>query len=87
MKRSPVPRGDTTERLVQSVDALRRRMEKTAKRSIALSFLQGLAYGMGFFVAIALFSTFIVWAMQSVNWPPLIAEFLAKVLEQMEGKL
>lgn len=84
VRRPPVIEAE--ERLTHSMNLLRTDMERmhcwifTTRRS----FLQGLAYGLGFVVAVAVLVPILVWMLRSVNWPPLVAHFVDQVTEQME---
>ncbi|MDD5055852.1 MAG: DUF5665 domain-containing protein [Candidatus Peribacteraceae bacterium] len=48
-----------------------------------LSFVKGIAYGLGALTAAAIVTPFIVWFLQSVAWPPVIADFVTDVIHQM----
>ena len=49
-----------------------------------LSFVKGIAYGLGALTAAAIVAPFVVWFLQSVAWPPVIANFVTDVIHQME---
>ena len=49
-----------------------------------LSFVKGIAYCLGALTAAAIVVPFVVWFLQSVAWPPVIADFVTDVIRQME---
>lgn len=77
---------EAEERLTHSMNLLRTDMERMHCWifTIRRSFWQGLAYGLGFVVAVAVLVPILVWTLRSVNWPPLIASFVDQVVEQMQ---
>ncbi len=68
------------------MDLLRRDLERTHcwLFTVRRAFWQGVAYGIGFVMAVAVLVPVFIWTLRSVNWPPIIAEFVDEVVQQME---
>lgn len=77
---------EAEERLTRSMNALRIDMLTMHcwMFTVRRSFWQGVAYGIGFVVAVAVLVPVFVWTLRSVNWPPIIAGFVDEIVEQME---
>ena len=81
------------EKLVAAIKDLQRSVEH-AKEEISLSnqfprnllssFLKGVMYGIGTLTVIAVLIPFGLWFLQSIHWPPLVADFITQVIEQVD---
>lgn len=54
------------------------------RRSMALAFLKGTVSALGAIAAVVIVMPVVVWVLQSVHWPPLIADIVSKVILQIE---
>ncbi|MFH0769918.1 MAG: DUF5665 domain-containing protein [Candidatus Peregrinibacteria bacterium] len=74
------------ERLVRSVDALNTTLCETnyLTRMLWVNFLKGIFYGMGFLIALALAVPLAVSLLRSVDWVPIIGDFLTEVAVWIE---
>ncbi|MFA6038833.1 MAG: DUF5665 domain-containing protein [Candidatus Peribacteraceae bacterium] len=81
------------ERLVRALEQLNRAVADMPakygyvfdrKKSLAHSFLQGAARGLGFVAAIAILVPLIIAFLQSFDWGPIIGSFVKDIVEQME---
>lgn len=54
------------------------------RRTLALSFLRGTASALGAIAAFVIVIPLVVWALRSVEWPPIISGLVTKVLTQIE---
>ncbi len=72
--------------LRMSVDTLQRvfRQSNQFRRALSRSFLSGVVSAIGAMVAVVIVTPMIVWSVQRIAWPPLIAELVAKVIFQYE---
>ena len=50
----------------------------------AISFIKGIAYGLGAIAAVAIVAPIVLWFLQAVSWPPIIAGFVTQITRQME---
>ncbi len=80
-------------RLTEAVEELDKTLREFPRRykfvfsplkSLWLAFLKGIAYGLGIIVAVVLVIPIIIGLMKSVEWVPLIGEFLTDVIIRME---
>lgn len=69
--------------VLMSVDQSYRRTHQ-ARRSLALSFLQGTASALGAIATVVIVMPALVWTLRSVEWPPIVSGFIAKVINQIE---
>lgn len=53
-------------------------------RVMFLSFSKGIAYGLGAIAAVAIVAPIVLWFLQAVSWPPIIANIVTQVIHQME---
>jgi hypothetical protein len=60
------------------------RRESQTRRQLAMAFLKGVATALGALVTVIIITPFIVWSLQRIAWPPLIAEIVARVILQYE---
>ena len=60
------------------------RHEHQLRHSLAISFLKGVTSALGALAAVIIVTPIIIWTLQSVAWPPLIADLVAKVILQYE---
>ena len=54
------------------------------KNEMAHAFLKGVLSAIGAMVAVVIVTPLVIWTLQSVAWPPLIADLLAQVILQYE---
>ncbi len=54
------------------------------RRMLALSFLQGTASAIGAIAAFVIVIPLVVWALRTVEWPPIISGLVTNVLTQIE---
>ncbi|PIR48647.1 hypothetical protein COU80_02990 [Candidatus Peregrinibacteria bacterium CG10_big_fil_rev_8_21_14_0_10_55_24] len=81
------------DRLVRSLDRLntsvtalielQTEQSKTSRR-LGFFFLRGVFYGLGILVAIAIIIPIVIQILHSVQWVPLLGDFLIEVIERME---
>ena len=69
-----------------SVDSLSFIVKQTSqfRRALSRSFLTGVVSAIGAMVAVVIVTPLVIWSVQRVVWPPLIAELVAKVIFQYE---
>jgi hypothetical protein len=81
------------ERLEHSLNHLAKVAERLPKdlgfprnpfQYLVVSFLKGIAYGFGALVAVAVVVPLVISVMRSVNWVPIIGNFVADIATQME---
>lgn len=53
-------------------------------KSLFIAFIKGIMYGLGILIAIALVVPFIISVLQSVEWVPLIGDFLVDIAARIE---
>lgn len=85
------PRKKSSEKIDPAAhEALLLRIEHTLAKTISTprvmwrSFVGGIMYAIGALVVVAIVIPFVVSFLQSIPWPPLVADFVTKVISQME---
>lgn len=90
---TPPKKSDDAKTLTREVQELRAVIDTAHKsfrtvhqvrRTLAISFLQGAASALGALALLVVITPLVIWALQSVAWPPLIADFIARVILQYE---
>lgn len=84
---------DGTATLTKEVRELREAVDKSyrafrlanqVRRSLAISFLKGVVSALGALAAVVIVTPLIILTLQSIAWPPLIADIIANVILQYE---
>ncbi|MDD4319419.1 MAG: DUF5665 domain-containing protein [Candidatus Peribacteraceae bacterium] len=77
---------DSLDRLNGTIETLPRKYRHILSpgRNLIFSFLRGIASGLGVLVAVAIIVPLLVTFLRSVNWVPIIGNFVNDVAEQME---
>jgi len=77
----------SVDRLNASVQHLVEQQEEQAKmsRRFGFFFMRGVLYGLGILVAIAIVIPIIIQLLYSVQWVPLLGDFLVQIIERMES--
>ncbi len=60
------------------------RLANQVRRSLAISFLKGVVSALGALAAVVIVTPLIILTLQSIAWPPLIADIIANVILQYE---
>lgn len=81
-RRSTKPRPQ--EELVRMLHAVQ--ADAALSRKMFVAFVQGICYGMGFILAVAVIIPVILFTLRRVDFPPMIATFVEDVIEQMERR-
>ena len=68
--------------IIRAVDTFRRTNQ--TRRALALSFLKGVVSALGAIAAVVIVMPLIVWALRSVQWPPLLSGFVTQIIDQIE---
>jgi hypothetical protein len=68
--------------VIRAVDTFRRTNQ--TRRALALSFLRGVVSTIGAIVTVVIVMPMIVWALKSVDWPPILAGVMTKAIDQIE---
>ncbi|MBU0457867.1 hypothetical protein KJ652_05180 [Patescibacteria group bacterium] len=80
------------QKLIASIDHLNDSVQRLTKkstavaeagRSVGIYFFRGIMYGLGILFAIAIVIPLTIWALQWVEWVPLIGDFLADIAARM----
>ena len=77
----------TLQHLDETVEHLEEELHEMndPKKKLWMFFWRGVLYGLGLLVAIAIVIPFLLWILKSVEWIPLIGDFLNKIASQMES--
>ncbi len=72
--------------LRSSVEVLHRtfKLNSQFRRSLSRSFLAGVVSAIGAMVAVVIVTPLIVWTVQRIAWPPIIADLVAEVILRYE---
>ena len=68
--------------IIHSVETLKRLNQ--ARRQLSLSFLSGVVYALGAMVAVVIVIPLVLFALQSVSWPPIISDIVSTIIHQIE---
>lgn len=87
--RKPRTREATEREIVQSIHALKESLDERNSYerfwiSSAHSFTRGVFYGLGALAAVAIVMPFVVWFLTSIAWPPIVAGFVTRVIDQID---
>ncbi len=74
---------DELQKYVQVLNTQNRRYN-SVRYSMAIAFLKGVASALGAIATVVIVMPVIVWFLQSVNWPPLIADMVSEITLQLE---
>ncbi len=88
-----MPTQSSQDQLEKAVRSLERTIEDLPHRyshvfypakHLFYTFIKGIAYGLGFLVALAVIVPIIIALLRTVNWVPIVGKFLSEVATQME---
>lgn len=68
--------------IVHSAETLKRYHQ--ARRQLSLSFLKGVASALGAMVAVVIVIPLVLFALQSISWPPIINGIVSTIIHQIE---
>jgi hypothetical protein len=91
MTSSAAPTGD--KELVRSMQDLEKSLNRLPAqfeylihpgKHLFVAYLRGIFYGLGALTAFAVLIPIVVWTLRSVEWIPIIGEFISRVATQVE---
>ncbi len=60
------------------------RLDLQTRRAMSLAFLKGVASALGAIATVVIIMPLVVWILQHVAWPPVIADIVTRVIHQLE---
>ena len=60
------------------------RLNNQVRRTLAMSFLKGVTSAIGALVAVVIVTPLVIWTIQQIAWPPIIAGIVSKVILQYD---